>query len=62
MTVTQSPGDNPGLPIVTARIDVKGPTAVLSRPWWMVGAEHVSQLGYTTGPGPDAIGRSARPH
>lgn len=34
------------LPQIRADIDAAGSTTPLPRPWWMVGAEHVSQLDY----------------
>ncbi|MBY5164161.1 GH39 family glycosyl hydrolase [Salsipaludibacter albus] len=47
--------DNDHAPTITATVDLAGPTTPLVRPWWMVGAEHVSQLRYAGGSGPDPI-------
>lgn len=52
-TPAEADGDRP---VVTADVVVDAPTTPLVRSWWMIGAEHVSQLGYVGGPGPDTIG------
>ncbi len=43
-------------PRIAASVDATAATTRLARPWWMIGAEHVSQLGYDGGPGPDHLG------
>ncbi len=47
-------GDTPAR--VSARVDATAATTPLQRPWWMVGAEHVSHLLAGGGDGPDPIG------
>ncbi len=43
-------------PRVLASVDATAAATPLDRPWWMIGAEHVSQLTYDGGRGRDDIG------
>jgi xylan 1,4-beta-xylosidase len=55
--VAAAPLDTAGTtPLVSATIDADDTLGVLQRPWWMIGAEHLSTLRDRERPGPATVG------